>query len=351
MAVELGSHHLVDSPPAGGLAAMAVACPRCLPGLALTPPWLDDAGNCPVCQQLWPLLQVGGRTLPVLVPDPMQGLVMAEHVKALIENPGLLHTWADGDDATKNALAHGLLTYCQAHFGQWTSSPLPHPDLSWLRGWLPLDLPAGQVLILGGGPGGELAALAADPALEGREICLSDSNLATLAWGQWLAQDGALALPWRTSATRIGWAETVLPAAAHRQLAAAQWVCADALHPPWPAGSAAAVVSLALIDTVSDPIALIEQVEALLAPGGVWLLASPWCWQNWVTPLARQLERFVEGDDLDSGLAMLLTGQGIAGLGSGFQLERYADHVPWTLQMHPRFQANYSLQVMLLRRA
>lgn len=267
-----------------------------------------------------------------------------------MENPKRLQSWVDGDDPLLAALASGLITYAQAHFGRFTPEELPHPDLSWLRGWLPADLPAGRVVILGCGPGGELAALAGDPALRNREIVLSDSNLAALAWGQRLAAEGSLALPWRRSATRLAWTHVQLPAEVQRLMAAAHWVCADALHPVWPAGEAAVVVTMALIDTVVDPIALIQQVEALLAPGGVWLVASPWCWQNRVTPVARQLERFVESDALEDGLAALMTGEVIEGLGSSFQLERREDAVAWHLQMHPRFVANYALQVMLLRR-
>ncbi len=330
---------------------MTAACPLCLPALPLDPPSLDASGQCPACHQIWPALQTGGLAIPVLLPDAAQGEVMAAQVAQLLHDPSLLHQWADGEDPTLVALANGLLTYAQAHYGQWTEAGLPHPDLSWLGGWLPEDLPSGSALVLGCGPGGELAALAGHRALQGRQVVLADSNLAALAWGQWLAQDGALALPWRSSATRIAWSQAALPAAEHQQMAAAQWVCADALHPPWPAGSAAVVISLALLDTVSDPIALVQQVEALLAPGGVWLVASPWCWQNRVTPLPRQLERFVEGADLVGGLQALLTGQEIEGLGAGLRLERHADNVPWALQMHPRFQANYALQVMLLRRA
>lgn len=339
-----------DSPPADGLSPVTAACPRCLPMLPTQPLWLDDQGRCPACGQLWPQLLVRGRAIPVLVPDAHHGQWMADQVAELLQNPALLHSWADGEDPTLAALANGLLTYAQAHYGRWAAVELPHPDLSWLREWLPGDLPQGNVLVLGSGPGGELAALAGEPALQGRQLLLADSNLAAIAWGQWLAEDGAVALPWRSSATRVAWTEVALPPAEQQQLAAAQWVCADALHPPWPAGRAALVISLALLDTVSDPIALVQQVEALLAPGGAWLLASPWCWQNRVTPQGRQLERFVDGEEMAAGLVELMTGRVIPGLGSALRLERHASDVPWLLQMHPRFLANYSLQVMLLRR-
>lgn len=330
---------------------MALYCPLCQPRSAERALLGGDPLQCGACGQRWPQLAGTAAPLPVLLPDADQGAEMAARVGELMDNPQHLQRWADSDDPQLSALASGLLTYAQAHFGAWTAEALPHPDLRWLRGWLPQDLPAGPVVILGGGPGGELAALAGDPALRGRSVYLSDSNLAALAWGQRLATEGSLALPYRASATRLAWSQVHLPAEVHAQLAAATWVCTDALHPVWPAGQVAAVVTMSLIDTVVDPIALVQQVEALLAPGGVWLMASPWCWQNRVTPPARQLERFVAAADLADGLAALLSGGVVPGLGSGLRVERQRDGVPWRLQMHPRFEANYALQVVLFRRA
>lgn len=329
---------------------MALHCPLCLPLHAAGAQLIGAPLHCRICGENWPALDGIGQPIEVLVPDAAQGEALVRCVSELMQNPQRLQSWVDGDDPLRAALASGLLTYAQAHYGRFAPEELPHPDLGWLRGWLPADLPAGRVVVLGSGPGGELAALAGDPALRDREIALSDSNLAALAWGQRLAAEGSLALPWRISATRLAWTQVRLPAEAQRLMAQAHWVCADALHPVWPAGEAAVVVTMALIDTVVDPIALIQQVEALLAPGGVWLVASPWCWQNRVTPVARQLERFVENGALEDGLAALLTGAVIEGLGSSLRLERREDSVPWRLQMHPRFVANYALQVMLLRR-
>ena len=66
-------------------------------------------------------------------------------------------------------------------------------------------------------------------------------------------------------------------------------VCGDALDPPVRPGSADMVLSVGLLDTVPDPLLLIQRLDALLRPGGLMLLASPFNWEDTLTPPARQL--------------------------------------------------------------
>lgn len=306
--------------------------------------------QCPLCARSWPLLDVPGGPLAVLVPDPTAALQMAACVRSILDNPRLIDHALDAQDDLQRALAGGLLHYAQAHYGRYCAPPLPAADLTWLHGWLPQSLPAGDVAVLGCGPGGEWLPLRAELAVADRTVWLCDANLAALAWGQWLANAGRLALPWRASATRVAWTEAALDDAAQTALRGVQWLCADALQPPWQAARMAAVVTIGLLDSVSDPLALIQQVEALLVPGGVWLLATPWNWQEHVTPRNRQLERFVSDVDLPHGYAKLLTGQTIPGLGGQLRILRRDPDVAWRLPGHGRFSLDYRLDVYLLEK-
>lgn len=59
---------------------------------------------------------------------------------------------------------------------------------------------------------------------------------------------------------------------------------ADALDPPFEAGSARSIVLLNLLDSCRDPGVLVHQVDALLAPGGTLLLSCAFAWRDDVTP-------------------------------------------------------------------
>ncbi|MSQ84458.1 MAG: class I SAM-dependent methyltransferase [Myxococcales bacterium] len=301
--------------------------------------------RCQQCGRRWPAFAGGTDFIAVLLPDPDASARMVGLVSALMRDPNVLSGWHDGEDPLENALAGGLLTYAQAHFGAYARPALAAPDLSWLaRAW-PTQLPPGPIVILGCATGGEAWALRKIAGLAGREVWMVDANLAALAWGQMLFDNGTVMLPYRPTATRIDWCPAELPESAPP----VRWLCADALFPPFAGESVAAVVTVGLLDSVSDPAALVQQIEALLKPNGVWLMASPWNWQPRVTPVRRQLERHLPGGVPD-GMAALLTGQVIAGLASDFTVEWRNDDVPWRLQVHARYVAEYRLQVMRLRK-
>ncbi len=304
---------------------------------------------CTTCEQQFSTLDVGGAQVPVINGDATFSRQLAQLGEQLFADPQQLRAWLEGDDPLQRAMAGGLVTYAQAHYGQFAEPPLPSADLGWLRGWLPRNLPDGDIALLGCGTGGELLAIEADLP-DDRSVWLADANLAALAWGKMLAIQGLIPLPYRESATRLGWSTAQIPQSCQHVLSRAHWLCCDALRPPWPAASLAAVITVGLIDSVADPIALIQQVEALLAPGGVWLLATPWNWQEAVTPQNRQLERFVDGSDLDDGVAKLLTGCMIPGLGAELRIDRRELGVTWRLPVHGRMTVEYLLDVLLLRK-
>lgn len=282
----------------------------------------------------------------VLLPDPDAAARMVGLATLLLREPGTLAAWADSDDPLESAMAGGLLTYAQAHFGAYAKPALPHPDLGWLAKAVPNRLPPGPVVVLGCATGGEAWALRKHPALQDREIWMVDANLAALAWAQMLFDNGSVVLPFRPSATRIDYRPVELPDAAP----AVRWLCADALFPPFRAGSVAVVITVNLLDSVADPFSLAQQVEALLQVDGIWVMAAPWNWQPKVTPRRKQLERHVDGEIADS-LAKMLTGLVLPSFGKELRLDAELPDAVMRLTVHPRYVAEYVLQVLRLRKA
>ncbi len=323
--------------------ASSLYCPHCVTERQRRP--LDLSLTCPHCQRQWPVLAHGSDFIPVLLPDVAAAGRMVALCDTLLRQPDLLIRWADSEEPLEQALAGGLLTYAQAHFGQYCDPPLATPDFAWMAAGIPQALPDGDVAIVGAGPGGEAWALRHVPVLAGRRTWLVDANLAALAWGQLLFDNGLVALPYRSSATRIDFGTATLPEPAPE----VRWLCADALFPPFEAGSLAVVITVGLLDSLADPFALIQQVEALLARDGVWLMAAPYNWQNRITPTKLQCERHL-GGGLADGMAELLTGRTVPGIGTDLQLEWRDDDVLWRLQVHPRYTAEYRMQALRLRK-
>ena len=96
-------------------------------------------------------------------------------------------------------------------------------------------------------------------------------------------------------------------------------VVADALAPPFAPGAFASVVALNLLDSCRDPRALLLALDAQLAPGGALLLASPFAYEDAITPIQLQLdEAEVEAFFVERG----------------YSLDRAERD--WPLQTHPR---------------
>ena len=53
---------------------------------------------------------------------------------------------------------------------------------------------------------------------------------------------------------------------------------------PFAPATFSCIVSMSLIDVVADPLAMLRSLDALLAPGGLLLLATPYHWNARTTP-------------------------------------------------------------------
>lgn len=131
-------------------------------------------------------------------------------------------------------------------------------------------------------------------------------------------------------------------------------VVGDALDPPLHAEAADVVVALNLLDIVAEPLNLIGQLDAILAPGGLLVLASPFCWNDGLTAPEQQLgggtiEAFATMGTAD-GVKALLTGATplLPHLRFAILEEREAE---WTLRDHARATFTYTSWIVAARKA
>ncbi len=120
-------------------------------------------------------------------------------------------------------------------------------------------------------------------------------------------------------------------------------VCGDALDPPLFAERFDLVYLGAALDSVRDPWLLLGQADALLAPGGLLVAATPFAWDDAVTPPEAQI-------DGPEALRAALTG-GVAGLEHlAYQVVESADGLPWNLRRDARSVTCFSVDWVVARK-
>ncbi|MGM0578549.1 MAG: methyltransferase domain-containing protein [Myxococcota bacterium] len=204
----------------------------------------------------------------------------------------------------------------------------------WLERHGPLD---GAALEVGAGPGGWAERWL--HAVSGAVI-LFDLRLGMLRAARELLRGGWLEVPWRRVGRRYTPLAVRRPPVQDERLAL---VAGDALDPPFPAGAFSLVAALNVVDAVRDPWTLLGQLDALLAPGSLLLLAQPYH----LEPHAQPPEAWIEGPE---ALRRALGG-GLHGLEHlRFRVLEEAFDVPWSLPAHDRLAHRYGLHVLLVAR-
>lgn len=131
-------------------------------------------------------------------------------------------------------------------------------------------------------------------------------------------------------------------------------VVGNALDPPVFAGCADVVMAVNLLDTVSEPVNLLGQLDAVLRPGGLLLLASPFSWQDGVTPPEEQL-----GGGTIPALAALGSPEAVLAILRGetpllphlaYEILETTEDVPWSLRDHARCAFHYSSWLVAARK-
>jgi SAM-dependent methyltransferase len=130
-------------------------------------------------------------------------------------------------------------------------------------------------------------------------------------------------------------------------------VAGNAMDPPLFAEVADVVLAVNLLDSVSSPLALLGQIDAILKPGGLLILTSPFAWKDSLTPPSEALgggivERFAE---LGSAACLrgLLEGRIETNIPFRYEILRTQD-VPWTLRDHARAVTHYDVHVLVAKK-
>jgi SAM-dependent methyltransferase len=127
----------------------------------------------------------------------------------------------------------------------------------------------------------------------------------------------------------------------------------NALDPPLFPEVADVVVAMNLLDSVSRPLALIGQMDAVLKPGGLLLLASPLSWNESITPSEEAL-----GGGTAPAWAKAGTPAGLVELLAGrlpilphlrYDVLETCD-VPWTVREHARAVMHYDVHLLAARK-
>ena len=133
------------------------------------------------------------------------------------------------------------------------------------------------------------------------------------------------------------------------------WLVAvgDALGLPLCEEAADVVLALNLLDNVADPVGLLRGLSALLKPGGLLIVSSPFAWRDDLTPPESQLgggtiPALVE---LGSAVAVAAILAGQTPLAPELDLEVLAtSEVPWELEDHARCVVRYQVHALAARR-
>lgn len=128
----------------------------------------------------------------------------------------------------------------------------------------------------------------------------------------------------------------------------------NALDPPLLPGVADIAMSLNVLDCVAAPLDLLGQMDAILAPGGLMILSSPFSWKDDITPPA-----FALGGGIDPRWVELGTPAGLAELLAGRMPElpylRYEVleqlDVPWTIRRDSRQLLTFDVHLIAARKA
>jgi len=323
-------------------------CPACRhPGPHAALRAVAEALECPRC----------GETYPVVV-APVVAHPLAPFLRDLAPAvPGVdeastrrLVPWLADDDALARRMQR-VSVAARAHWGDRLDPP---QEAAWaaLRPWL-ARLPRGDVAELGCGAGRVAVELAAD-----RSVIALDTDPAVLAAGISVRDTGAFETSLRAIGATYEPARIRAPDLLGRDVT---FLLADALDPPLAAGAFDAVVALNLLDNVRAPAVLLGQMDALLKPGGVALLSTPYGWDSAITDDGERIggaagRRF--GGDPVQELHALLGGEPLARPGADgvpaapwrWRIEDEDLHVPWTLVRDARCRFAYDLHVVLARK-
>jgi SAM-dependent methyltransferase len=172
-----------------------------------------------------------------------------------------------------------------------------------------------------------------------------DIRLSMLRLARHLTAGQPVTVPFRTEGSRF---EDVRIESSGPAPAPVHLIQADAIAPPFEAEIFPLVASLSVLDSMDDPVIFLGQIDALIAPGGLLLLAQPWQWEPTVTPP----DAWWSGRD-GTGPEVLhaaLSGRSPRLPHLSYEVLEETDGLPWNLPGHQRLLYRYSLHAILARK-
>jgi SAM-dependent methyltransferase len=214
--------------------------------------------------------------------------------------------------------------------------------LGWLDRHAAPDHVAPAALDIGCGPGRFTVALSG--RFPGGAVGM-DIRVPMLGLARRFGRGEGVTLPFRTEGARFEDLTIRPPGTAPGPV---RFLAADVAAPPFEAEGFPLVSALSVLDVMPDPILCLGQADALVAPGGLLLLAQPWQWEPEVTPPAA----WWSGPDATGPetLRTLLEGRSPVLPHLGYEILEEADGIPWWLPGHSRLLHRYSLHAVLARK-
>lgn len=130
--------------------------------------------------------------------------------------------------------------------------------------------------------------------------------------------------------------------------------CADATVLPFADASFAGGLSLNLLDSVSNPLAHLQEAARVIEPGGKLVLASPYEWTSQATPIEQWIaghsQRGPAGGASDVTMRQIFAPGAEFGQQIGWMIDGERDDVRWYLSTHERSAVEYRLHLLRLRR-
>jgi SAM-dependent methyltransferase len=310
-------------------------CPRCrIPGeIEAFLESTADGEGCTGCGAEYPRLD----GIRCLLPDPPPELEAPDDPAStafrerVLEAIYAISHWPDVDPAPEGIEYVRRNGQLRETFLRWLDRhPTPHQA-------------APAALEIGCGPGRFAAGLAR--RFPDGTVAI-DIRPGLLGIAQRLTAGEGVTVSFRTEGTRF---EDVRIASPGPAVGPVHFLLADATAPPFEAEIFPLVAALSVLDSTADPILFLGQADALLAPGGLLLLAQPWQWEPSVTPS----DAWWSGSQSTGpeSLRTLLTGKSAVLPHLDYEILEERDGIPWWLPGHRRLLHRYSLHAVLARKA
>jgi len=222
--------------------------------------------------------------------------------------------------------------------------------LSTVRTWLertpwPENTPARCILEAGCGPGALLQTVA--PLFAGGALGL-DVRIAALRLARRMAERGEAVVPFCLEGRRFEPLHLKASEGSKPPAGSIHLVSGDILAPPLEAEAFPVVVALSLLDTVPDPLFALGQLDALLAPGGLLLLGTPYSWDAKVVAP----QEWWSGPNCmgSETLRLALAGRNPVLPHLRFEILEETDRLAWAIPGHGRLVFRFFLDTLLARK-